>query len=111
MSGCGFANHLPDLNASCEVGRSDRIAIHGRSSEGRLIAGSGDGLGQNPPLRLLQGNFFAWQPVAESQDAIKRLANRNHSAERRQVPDLPPCFSSSCIEVIVSPLSTAFIMS
>ena len=95
MPGRRFANHLPCLRAGCEIGGADCIAIHGRGGEGRLIAVGCDGLGQNPPLCVLQGNVFAWQRVAECQDMVKRLSNRNHSAERRQVPDLPPCFSSS----------------
>ena len=95
MPGCGFANHLPYLYAGFEVGGADSIAIHGRGGKGRLISGGGDGLGQNPPLRVLQGNVFAWQPVAECQNMVKRRANLNHNAERLQIPDLPPCFSSS----------------
>ena len=99
----------PRGNARHVVG-PDGIAVHGRDRGGRLRDPGRDVLCKDAPMRDGQRDLFGGQGLEASENAQARFRHGDHDGAR-QVPDLPPAFSTSRTASMTMPLSTALSMS
>jgi hypothetical protein len=75
MPGRRLANYPELRGKGGNVGRADRVAIHGGGIEGGLRQARGEGGGQNAPSSLFDGHGFGRGRLDTVQDLLHRLCD------------------------------------
>ena len=117
-AGRALADHgQGDGRSVVQARRRDRIAVHGRRIEGRLVPAGGQGFGQGPAQGLRAGgDRFRRQGGDGGQHGRpgrlhRHQADRAHAPPGVQSPDLPPVLDRSRTPSMTMPFSAAFSMS
>jgi hypothetical protein len=90
---------------------ADRVAVHGRGGEGRLVAGGERVGGQNPAGGVGQRDFLGAGGIDQSEDAGEGVGDWEQHYSASNAPDLPPALWVTRMSVIRMARSTALHMS